>query len=302
MAHLDWVIDWHLPSRAELLTITNYRWSKPAIDMTFFPYCRSSYYWTIIRDAASPTYDAWAVNFDYGVARIVLAYFDDDFSFVRCVRGGLTDNFIDNGDGTVKDTDNGLIWQKGDSHNYDGGRTWQQALEYCEGLSVAQYNDWRLPNIRELHSIVDDGRYSPAIAPVFISRSDSYWSSTTYESYYYAWSVDFDDGHTTHESKSYDLLYLRCVTGPFGTLEVTLSPQEAIDAGAQWRVDGGVWKNSGDSLAEVTIGQHTIDFKPVVGWVKPSNKVVTISTNQTTATTGTYKLVNSMPSLYLLLE
>ena len=71
--------------------------------------------------------------------------------------------FTDNGT-TVTDQRTGLEWQKQD----DGiTRTWQAALDYCNGLSLAGHTDWRLPNIKELESITDDSRYIPAIDPIF---------------------------------------------------------------------------------------------------------------------------------------
>jgi hypothetical protein len=96
--------------------------------------------------------------------------------------------FVDNGDGTVTDTCTGLMWQQDTADvNADGkidGRdrlVWCDALAYCENLSFAGHDDWRLPNVRELHSIIDYGRFAPAIDPVFGAVSDEwYWSSTSF--------------------------------------------------------------------------------------------------------------------------
>ena len=75
--------------------------------------------------------------------------------YVRCVRGGQTQqSLVDNGDGTVTDNRTGLIWQQGEP----GAMTWNSALTYCEGLSLAGSTDWRLPNIKELESLVDETR------------------------------------------------------------------------------------------------------------------------------------------------
>jgi len=102
--------------------------------------------------------------------------------FYRCVRGdGYGENeFANNGDGTVTDKASGLMWQQQD----DGvGRNWQDSLAYCEGLELAGQTDWRLPNIKELQSIVDYTRHDPAIDPVAFTLSDSegwFWSGTTH--------------------------------------------------------------------------------------------------------------------------
>ena len=99
---------------------------------------------------------------------------------IRCVRGpkyGLN-NFVDNGDGTVSDIATGLMWQKAD----DGkGRDWQEALSYAEHLQLAGYHDWRLPDQKELHSIVDYD-FIPAINPVFHMQDPKgwFWTSTPF--------------------------------------------------------------------------------------------------------------------------
>ena len=96
----------------------------------------------------------------------------DKTFFVICVRGNTNygiNNFVDNGDGTVTDQAAGLMWMQNDSGI---GYNWEDALDYAETLSFAGYDDWRLPNAKELQSILDytrspDTTSSPAIDPVF---------------------------------------------------------------------------------------------------------------------------------------
>ena len=92
--------------------------------------------------------------------------------YFRMVRGNTDygiNNFVDNDDGTISDIATGLMWQQAD----DGQtRNWQDALIYAENLSLAGYSDWRLPNAKELQSIVDydrcpDFSNSPAINALF---------------------------------------------------------------------------------------------------------------------------------------
>lgn len=117
--------------------------------------------------------------------------------FVLYVRGGNNygvNAFVDNGNGTVTDNATGLTWMQGDS---GAGMNWESALAYCEGYSAAGSDDWRLPSVKELQSIVDysrspDTTNSAAIDPIFsvtsISAEDGgvdypfYWSSTTHAS------------------------------------------------------------------------------------------------------------------------
>ncbi|QNN21179.1 DUF1566 domain-containing protein [Planctomycetales bacterium ZRK34] len=111
--------------------------------------------------------------------------------FVRYVRGNPeygVNRFVDNHDGTISDQATGLMWAKTDSGR---GMNWQQSLAYCENLKLAGHDDWRLPNAKELQSIVDytrapdasdPSRRGPAIDPMFAMTDDGawYWSSTTH--------------------------------------------------------------------------------------------------------------------------
>jgi inhibitor of cysteine peptidase len=121
---------------------------------------------------------------------------------------------VDNGNGTVTDR-SGLMWQKATA---PGTYTWQQALSYCENLSLAGYTDWRLPNFYELQSLVDNSHYNPAIDPLLApyTVSDFYWSSsdTIYPSDPdTAWFVDFQDGWN-YISYKYNSYYVRAVRTP----------------------------------------------------------------------------------------
>ncbi|MDH4163517.1 MAG: DUF1566 domain-containing protein [Nitrospirota bacterium] len=121
-------------------------------------------------------------------------------------------SYVDNGNGTISDTVAGLMWQKQD----DGtAKTWEAAIAYCEGLvlPVAGYSDWRLPQIKELNSLVDSSRSNPAINTTFFpsTQSTSYWSSTsTVADTLKAWVVDFNSGITSFSTKT-GSNYVRCV-------------------------------------------------------------------------------------------
>ena len=141
-------------------------------------------------------------------------------------------SFTDNGDGTVTDNCTGLMWKKcsepDTSTTTCGGThstyTWANALGQCEGLSFAGHADWRLPNIKELFSIVVE-EY-PAISGVkalgapYINQtvfpstvSSYYWSSTTSpDDTSYALFVSFYSGGAYDYYKA-DSIYVRCVRG-----------------------------------------------------------------------------------------
>ncbi len=140
---------------------------------------------------------------------VVLAF----FSGLQVMAG----DFTDNGDGTITDNVTGLMWQKEDDNI---SRTWESSIMYCEGLSLSNYSDWRLPNPKELKSIVDYTTYNPAIDLTYFPNTKNinptwlfYWSSTTLVSYAsYAWYVEYSSGNVGSESKS-SSGYVRCVRG-----------------------------------------------------------------------------------------
>jgi len=117
--------------------------------------------------------------------------------YVLYVRGNTKygkNNFTDNGDGTITDNATGLMWMKNDNGT---GVLWENALSYAENFEYAGYSDWRLPNAKELHSIVDYTRSpattnSAAIDTVFTCTPITneagaadypcYWTSTTFNS------------------------------------------------------------------------------------------------------------------------
>ena len=135
----------------------------------------------------------------------------DGFYAAGCPSEG---RFVDNGDGTVTDNCTGLMWQK-DTGNDGFSLTWCAALVYCERARLAGHDDWRLPNVRELQSIVDYGRRSPSIDPVVGALAGRYWSSTSnVDGPDLAWFVYFLDGEIFVSSKDIDGLVLAVRSGP----------------------------------------------------------------------------------------
>ncbi|AQT69919.1 hypothetical protein STSP2_03119 [Anaerohalosphaera lusitana] len=121
--------------------------------------------------------------------------------YVLYVRGSAsygTNEFADNGDGTVSDAATGLMWAKADSGT---GLDWSEALAWAAAKNAENhlgYGDWRLPNVKELQSIVDYTRSpditgSAAIDTVFectqitneAGQADwpCYWSGTTHRNW-----------------------------------------------------------------------------------------------------------------------
>ncbi len=138
--------------------------------------------------------------------------------------------------GIVNDTATGLYWTRcslrangaiDSSKNCEetlGQFTWEEAIDACNNLNYESHKDWRLPNIRELQSIVTyyniEGLIDRAInVTAFPNTGRHYWTSTTNKSQSTtAWAIDFSYGNVTFDFKETSTTpaykYVRCVTGP----------------------------------------------------------------------------------------
>ena len=124
------------------------------------------------------------------------------------------------GNGEIVTTDNvtGLMWASDGNGAgcFNGGtRTWTESLDWAEGLTFAGYSDWRLPNRRELESLINAGRANPAINTTYFpnTSADYYWSGSTYADLTVgAWVVGFDVSGVGAYDKT-DTYYVRAVRG-----------------------------------------------------------------------------------------
>ncbi|MBF0200030.1 MAG: DUF1566 domain-containing protein [Desulfamplus sp.] len=211
--------DWRMPTVQELASITNRGIYNPAIDAAYFPNVRS-YYWSGTTNANN-TDSAWVIDFNYGFAHY---NYKSSSYYVRAVRAGQSDivsfdNLVINGDGTLTDKHTNLMWQQVSTEEE---MSWGEALQYCETLSLAGYNDWRLPSVMELRNIVDYNRYDPPIdTNILYDRIlYDYWSSTT--SAYgtdYAWVIGFYAGYDYNDSKN-SSYYVRAVRAGHSNVEL----------------------------------------------------------------------------------
>ena len=120
--------------------------------------------------------------------------------YTRCVRGNTSygeNNYNFNDNGTVTDNATNLMWQQDDSAT--PASDFDDALAMCEDATTAGFGDWRLPNMKELHSIVDysnspEGTLSPAIDNQYFNSTPvtneagqndwgAYWTSTALLNY-----------------------------------------------------------------------------------------------------------------------
>ena len=215
--------DWRLPTIKELYSLIDFRGhtgmnaetSIPYIDTAYFDFCYGNedagerfidaQYWSATQYVGTVFHDIMAV-FGVNFADGRIKGYPRDIGpggrlmteFVRYVRENTSygiNDFADNGDGTITDYSTGLMWQKSD----DGvARNWEDALAYAESLNLAGHDDWRLPNAKELESLVNYNQspdaselsqIGPAIDPLFeitnIGTEQEpeygfYWANTTH--------------------------------------------------------------------------------------------------------------------------
>ena len=215
--------DWRLPTVKELWSIRDFSQGMPWVD--------TDYFYLVGDGSDNAQHHSWTstlylVESEYQNDQVQgdPAFIVNDWSghikamsgnrFVRAVRGttsyGIND-FVDNDDGTVTDNATGLMWSQDDN---GAAINWEAALAYAEAATTAGYDDWRLPNIKELQSIADYSGVFPAMdTSVFnlteltnvMGQTDYpfYWSSTSNPlGGMYAWFLAF--GYNT-DPTGYDL-------------------------------------------------------------------------------------------------
>jgi hypothetical protein len=181
--------DWRLPAIKELYSLIQFNGTdpsncmdstapctaKPFLDTDYFDFAYGdttageriidAQYWSAtpyVGTTMNGNATQFGVNFAdgriKGYPRDLSARGGVNSQFVRYVRGNPdygTNQLEDKGNGTILDRATGLTWAQGDSGQ---GMDWQHALAWCEATSLAGQNDWRLPNAKELQSILDYSR------------------------------------------------------------------------------------------------------------------------------------------------
>jgi alpha-tubulin suppressor-like RCC1 family protein len=123
-------------------------------------------------------------------------------------------DFVVHGDGTVTHSRTGLMWQRCALGQTRSGSTctgtastvsWSGALTAARRSPTAGYTDWRLPNVKELQSIVEDRCYGPSVNEGIFPSTDAsdFWSSSSPSYSSSALSISFIDGSTSYNNKSF---------------------------------------------------------------------------------------------------
>jgi formylglycine-generating enzyme required for sulfatase activity len=244
--------DWRIPSSHELFGILNHGRLNPALDITVFVKTSAEYWWSRDRRVDDST-RVWVANAGGGIGphpkNETLSAGGTKRFHVRAVRETrsvvtISPRLQDNGDSTVTDRSTGLMWQK---YIPTSLMSWEQSLNYAELLVLAGHSDWRLPNIKEIQSLNDEGLSNPSVDLGFFSGfpAGRFWSSTTqYNATTRAWYLDFLYGIASYEVKTTSLNLIA--------------------------VRGGT-SSGGDSIGEVSIPGGEFAMGDHFGFVDPSH-------------------------------
>lgn len=210
--------DWRLPNALESYSILDLQHLNPALQTSFFDITGAEYWWTSAKQA-NDTNKIWCTNAGGGIgnhprSETISAGGTKKFH-VRAVRdinipSTIYTRMLNNADGTITDSLTYLMWTELPSNI---ALNWEDALNYAENLQLSGYNDWRLPNIKELQSLTNTNTIQPAVfLPYFQNYAvNKYWSATSLSNQSSkAWYWHTAYGITTYDIKT-NTNYVVCV-------------------------------------------------------------------------------------------
>ncbi len=147
--------------------------------------------------------------------------------------------------------------------------------------SVTNIGDYAFDGCTNLASVYFEGNAPAADSTVFYDDVNDVTLNTT--AYYLAGTTGWADF-----SANTGLTVMPWIPG---SLQVTITPTNAVSGGAQWQVDSGPGENSGVTLTNLTAGSHIVSFTPISGFATPAPQTITITSGETTTTSGVYTVV-----------
>ncbi len=205
--------DWRLPTAHELMTLVKYEAYDPAMDTNVFPDVIFTRYWSFSHSGS------WIATIKSSSGEFHRSEKSAGY-LVRCVSGETLESldFSDMGDGTIAESTTRLMWQK----ESGPALTFSDAEPYCNDLSLGGYEDWRLPEIWELTTLIDYGDSIPVFnstffpdthisdyPPFYYSQTRCFFGGNMNE--YSRWTVNFKYGATHKGGSKGAIHYCRCV-------------------------------------------------------------------------------------------
>lgn len=242
--------DWRMPTIKELYSLINFNGKSASTDAACIPNINTTYIEIVFGDVTGDRVidgQDWSAN-KYvsttmaGDATVFGVNFIDgrikgypqydkrtnsaNTMYVRYVRGNTSygiNSFTDNGNGTVTDNATGLMWSQ---HDSGIGMNWQDALAWVQSKNQASYlgySDWRLPNAKELQSIIDytkspDTSSSAAIDSVFVISSIQNEGGSIDYPYFWTGTTHLDNMGGVYLSFGRALGYMQTPNSTFYTL------------------------------------------------------------------------------------
>ena len=180
-------LTWRVPSIKEIIYLLDWSKSETMYDEMLGYEYETGYVWSST-EYVDDEVSAWAADIDYGYTYSIAEKEGNELDIIFCTGVELTNQFINNHNGTITDMNSGLMWSQENLGGYifHENRNWPDAIDACNELALGGFTDWRMPNMKELHSImnpaIDDHPFDNEhfLISVFI---DYMWCSTTNEGY-----------------------------------------------------------------------------------------------------------------------
>ena len=318
-AELCGLSGWRLPRLEELRSIVDYDRYSPAVDPYYFQYLADAFYWSSTISNTSSSYYQGVSFYDGDTTRIsggsyryvpVNSTLNDDYLLERWP----SDRYTDNQDGTVTDTYTQLIWMRcslGQEWNSSNSScaddpeaesstyTWLQALALADNMNYAGADDWRLPNIKELASLLKVSVSSPTIDSTAFPNTPeaTFWTSTpSFASPDNSFYVNFYSYIVVDKVDRDNSYYVRLVRSPPATAPA--SPYGlSLEAG-----DGSLslsWSNvDGATSYNIYLSEESaisiIDFDSMVGAELYTSSGTSITINNLDNDTRYYVAVSAL--------
>lgn len=189
--------DWRLPSREELRSLAVYDDVQPAINRNAFASCAADFYWSATASKNDGNL-AWGIYFGYGCT---ICYPKNRKSHFRAVCGKCNifamdakERFVVNADKTVTDKATGLMWMQEETPMLKQ----KEALEYCKNLRLGGYDDWVMPSVKELATLINlnegDAWFYTELFPNTNTKPQGFYQSSTVFGGTFGWGCNFQFG------------------------------------------------------------------------------------------------------------